>query len=55
MNLYDVSCFVVPSKKDGLIRNIKVSISPLLGVHMLSIGVACYGLWHLCLAGNWQG
>ena len=55
MNLYDVSCFVVPSKKDGLIGNIKVSISPLLGVHMLNIGVACYGLWHLCLAGNWQG
>ena len=52
--LFMPSC-LVPLKGSGPIKNTKVSIFPLLGVNMLSIGVACYGLWHLCSAGNLWG
>ena len=46
---------LVPLKRSGPNENFKVSIFPLLGVNMLSIGVVCYGLWHSCSAGNLQG
>ena len=46
---------LVPLERNGKKEIIKVSIPPLLGVKMLGICVACYGLWHSCLADNLWG